>query len=118
VWLAPPYYGQRVQVDVNCLTYHDLVFSGVGRAGPTMCLTVRFNAGRIPWRDTCAARAARFNRASKGSVRYRLTQINAGATQQHFPFCWTGGHGTEPYEQNTQQSPGLSLSRWPQPLQS
>src|SRR5262245_1471596 len=29
-----------------------------------------------------------------------------------------GGHGTEPYEQNTQQSPGFGLRRCPQPLQS
>jgi hypothetical protein len=32
--------------------------------------------------------------------------------------CWTGGHGTEPYEQNTQQSPGKGLSVAPQPLQT
>jgi len=29
-----------------------------------------------------------------------------------------GGHGTEPYEQNTQQSPDSGLRRTPQPLQS
>src|SRR5262249_37065569 len=32
----------------------------------------------------------------------------------HCPAC-TGGHGTEPYEQNTQQSPGFGLRRSPQP---
>jgi len=35
---------------------------------------------------------------------------------QSVPAC-IGGHGTEPYEQNTQQSPNLGLSRSPQPLQ-
>ena len=29
--------------------------------------------------------------------------------QQAIP-CWTGGHGTEPYEQNTQQSPAFGLT--------
>ena len=29
-----------------------------------------------------------------------------------------GGHGVEPNEQKTQQSPGLGLSRPPQPVQS
>jgi hypothetical protein len=29
--------------------------------------------------------------------------------QQAMP-CWTGGHGTEPYEQNTQQSPAFGLT--------
>jgi len=29
-----------------------------------------------------------------------------------------GGHGTLPYEQNTQQSPGSGFNRTPQPLQS
>jgi hypothetical protein len=36
----------------------------------------------------------------------------------HLPFCWTGGQGTDPYEQNTQQSPALGLSRFPHPVQS
>jgi len=31
---------------------------------------------------------------------------------------WTGGHGTLPYEQNTQQSPALGLSRAPHPVHS
>jgi hypothetical protein len=59
-----------------------------------------------------------------GSHRHRTTSSpdayahGSRRPQQHFPFCWTGGHGTEPYEQNTQQSPGLGFSRWPQPLQS
>ncbi|CUU20302.1 hypothetical protein CDS [Bradyrhizobium sp.] len=38
--------------------------------------------------------------------------------QQHFPFCWIGGQGTDPYEQKTQQSPLVGLSRVPHPLQS
>jgi hypothetical protein len=32
--------------------------------------------------------------------------------------AWTGGHGEEPYEQNTQQSPGFGLSLAPQPVHS
>jgi len=31
--------------------------------------------------------------------------------------AWIGGHGTEPYEQNTQQSPGFGRSVAPQPAQ-
>jgi len=31
--------------------------------------------------------------------------------------AWTGGHGTEPYEQNTQQSPGFGRSMTPHPAQ-
>ena len=34
-----------------------------------------------------------------------------------FPLCWTGGQGTDPNEQNTQQSPANGLSFTPQPLQ-
>jgi hypothetical protein len=33
---------------------------------------------------------------------------------QHDTRCWIGGHGTLPYEQNTQQSPGLGRSNTPQ----
>jgi len=32
-------------------------------------------------------------------------------------LAWIGGHGTEPYEQNTQQSPGFGRSVAPQPVQ-
>jgi hypothetical protein len=38
------------------------------------------------------------------------------AYEQRRPAC-TGGHGTAPYEQNTQQSPGSGLSLSPQPPQ-
>ena len=38
--------------------------------------------------------------------------------QTPLPFSWIGGHGTVPYEQKTQQSPGSGLSLSPQPLQS
>ena len=31
---------------------------------------------------------------------------------------WIGGHGRDPYEQNTQQSPALGRSTAPQPAQS
>jgi hypothetical protein len=30
--------------------------------------------------------------------------------------AWIGGHGTEPYEQNTQQSPDLGFNFVPQPV--
>jgi hypothetical protein len=33
------------------------------------------------------------------------------------PSCWIGGQGTEPYEQNTQQSPNLGLRSAAQPSQ-
>jgi len=33
-------------------------------------------------------------------------------------FCWMGEHGTVPYEQKTQQSPGLGFSSSPQPTHS
>ena len=32
--------------------------------------------------------------------------------------AWTGGHGTDPYEQKTQQSPGFGFSRAPHAVQS
>ena len=40
--------------------------------------------------------------------------------QQPFPTpcSWMGGHGTVPYEQNTQQSSDLGLNKIPQPRQS
>ena len=34
------------------------------------------------------------------------------------PFCLNRRHGTEPYEQNTQQSPGFGRSVAPQPVQA
>lgn len=37
--------------------------------------------------------------------------------QQDF-CCWIGGHGTLPYEQNTQQSPAFGRRSSPQPVQS
>jgi hypothetical protein len=33
---------------------------------------------------------------------------------QHDGLAWIGGQGTEPYEQNTQQSPGFGRSNAPQ----
>ena len=38
--------------------------------------------------------------------------------QEPFPLSWIGGQGTEPKEQNTQQSPAKGLSFCPQPLQT
>ena len=32
--------------------------------------------------------------------------------------CWIGGHGTDPKEQKTQQSPAIGFSRVPQPPHS
>lgn len=32
--------------------------------------------------------------------------------------AWMGGHGTEPYEQKTQQSPGFGRNSVPQPVHS
>jgi hypothetical protein len=37
---------------------------------------------------------------------------------QHLFCCCTGGHGTLPQEQNTQQSPDLRCNNLPQPGQS
>jgi hypothetical protein len=37
---------------------------------------------------------------------------------QQAPSDCRGGHGTVPYEQNTQQSPGLGRRTAPQPVQS
>jgi hypothetical protein len=37
--------------------------------------------------------------------------------QQGSTPSWIGGHGTEPYEQKTQQLPGSGFSFAPQPLQ-
>jgi hypothetical protein len=39
-----------------------------------------------------------------------------GGAQQSSP-CWIGGHGTLPYEQKTQQSPGFGLNTVLQPGQ-
>lgn len=37
---------------------------------------------------------------------------------QQGEFAWIGGQGTDPYEQNTQQSPGFGFRTVPQPWQS
>jgi hypothetical protein len=42
----------------------------------------------------------------------------ASELPQHPPACWTGGHLTDPYEQKTQQSPGLGRSSVLQELHS
>jgi hypothetical protein len=46
------------------------------------------------------------------AIRYPGT---AGASPDR--SAWTGGHGTEPYEQNTQQSPSFGRSLAAQPVQ-
>jgi hypothetical protein len=51
------------------------------------------------------------------NARHRRPAIQLELLEQMAPDC-TGGQGTSPYEQNTQQSPGRGLSRTPQPLQS
>jgi len=43
---------------------------------------------------------------------YKLLQ------QLDLPSVWIGGHGTEPYEQNTQQSPFFGFSNAPQLVHS
>lgn len=37
----------------------------------------------------------------------RLSFVRVRDASQQPRAAWTGGHGTDPYEQNTQQSPGL-----------
>jgi hypothetical protein len=44
--------------------------------------------------------------------------ISDHGQQGLFPPSWTGGQGTDPNEQNTQQSPANGLSFCPQPLQT
>jgi hypothetical protein len=43
-------------------------------------------------------------------IRYQVAVAVDVRTRAH----WTGGHLMEPYEQKTQQSPGLGFSRTPQ----
>ena len=38
--------------------------------------------------------------------------------EQQPAFAWMGGHGTEPYEQNTQQSPAFGRNIAPHPVHS
>ena len=45
-------------------------------------------------------------------------QFAYGALWQQSRVCWMGGQGTDPYEQNTQQSPDLGFNSAPQPWQS
>lgn len=47
-----------------------------------------------------------------------LATRSPGHQPQHPFCCCTGGHGTLPQEQNTQQSPGLGRNNLPQPRQS
>jgi hypothetical protein len=42
----------------------------------------------------------------------------AGREAQQRWSCWIGGHGTDPYEQKTQQSPGFGRSIAPHCTQS
>lgn len=50
--------------------------------------------------------------AASSNTRVRL--LGGSYSQQGF-CCWTGGHGTVPYEQKTQQSPCLGRITMPQP---
>jgi hypothetical protein len=57
------------------------------------------------------------------TVQWRMREVETFATsvnnyQQQLEAACTGGHGTLPKEQNTQQSPGLGLSLSPHRLQS
>jgi hypothetical protein len=54
---------------------------------------------------------------------FQLCRFSPGCPAQHsdVPVCpersaWTGGHGTEPCEQNTQQSPAFGRSVTPHPV--
>ena len=47
----------------------------------------------------------------------KTTQLVNAQEQQELP-CWIGGHFTSPYEQYTQQSPGLGFNSAPQFRQS
>lgn len=47
-----------------------------------------------------------------------LATRSAEPQPQHPFCCCTGGHGTLPQEQNTQQSPDLGCNNLPQPGQS
>lgn len=53
-------------------------------------------------------REGRLRTQSGHSIRY----LQQGAC------CWMGGHGAEPYEQKTQQSPRLGLNTAAQPAHS
>jgi hypothetical protein len=44
--------------------------------------------------------------------------VDAGRVPQHSEPFWRGGQAVSPYEQNTQQSPGLGWSSSPQASQS
>ena len=47
-------------------------------------------------------------------IAYPAQQDTTSASPER--CAWTGGHGEEPYEQNTQQSPGFGRSLAPQPV--
>jgi hypothetical protein len=56
---------------------------------------------------------------SLGGPNFRLAARRRRSARQGKSFCpasRTGGHGTSPQEQNTQQSPALGFNSAPQPL--
>ena len=56
----------------------------------------------------------RFVRCEDGG----LAEAIQRALEQQLSDCCIGGHGTDPNEQKTQQSPGFGLSTAPQARQS
>jgi hypothetical protein len=56
-----------------------------------------------------------FRSQSPVTALYRTQQEVASGSPER--SAWIGGHGTEPYEQNTQQSPDFGRSVAPQPVQ-
>jgi hypothetical protein len=72
---------------------------------------------RKPPRPTETRSGPRFDRRLLLGV---ARELRNGAERTDTPRGFDiriGGHGTEPYEQNTQQSPNFGLSRSLQPLQ-
>jgi hypothetical protein len=91
---------------------------GAGLVFDRRCVDARVRSSATEASGPMAARCSlllqqRTNTSTAGMV--AKCQEATHALQQ-FPAC-IGGHGTEPNEQKTQQSPGLGLSRSPQLLQ-
>src|SRR5262249_10160650 len=96
---------------------------------PIIQMTVRTGTGtkrarhngalRDPPREqTCTRAAEPILRVLQDMIGHLTTQP---AQQEAAPVspersAWIGGHGTEPYEQNTQQSPCFGRSIVPQPV--
>jgi hypothetical protein len=71
------------------------------------------NVGRAPETVTLDGRAYLRSLTEP----YGIASVHFTDPQQSC-FCWIGGQGTVPKEQNTQQCPGIGRRTVPQPLQS